>query len=420
MDMRIRPQERQYLRELAKKQLEYAHLPAMEERKKLWYRHNALRGERPVIVMENTGFIDEILPVSKCESAAAKEMERSLLIPITDYELIGDDKVISPYYEVYWKIHTQENGIEVKREHASDSQGRTLGYMDQHPIKELKKDLALVKPSAFFIDREGTLSWKSLVDDVLGDILPTKLKNDSYRWYATPSQKVVKLMGLEAMMFAMMDDPEEMHELYRLLVDDILAFAKWQEKEGLLVLNNENDYAGAGSYGFTDELPVNMHKDSACITTKDLWVNLNSQETVGISPDMYGEYIYPHYEQMAREFGLVYYGCCEPVHAIWDDYISKLPNLRKVSVSPWCDEEFMGNALKGKNVIYSRKPSPNFVGVGGCFDENAFSMHMSNTLRAAKGCRLEFIFRDVYTLSGETDKPGKAVQITRNLIETLW
>ena len=37
----ITPREIQYLRELAKRQMEYAHLPIMEERKQLWYDHNA-------------------------------------------------------------------------------------------------------------------------------------------------------------------------------------------------------------------------------------------------------------------------------------------------------------------------------------------------------------------------------------------
>ena len=53
-----------------------------------------------------------------------------------------------------------------------------------------------------------------------------------------------------------MDYPEKMHELMSFLRDDLLAFAKWQEKERLLLLNNENDYTGAGSYGFTNELPT--------------------------------------------------------------------------------------------------------------------------------------------------------------------
>ena len=86
------------------------------------------------------------------------------------------------------------------------------------------------------------------------------------------------------------------------------------------------------------------------ITTNDLWLNINSQETVSISPRMYREFILPYYADLAKEFGLVYYGCCEPVHAIWDCCVSQLPHLRKVSISAWCDEERMGEALWGGRV----------------------------------------------------------------------
>lgn len=62
----ILPEERKILRELAKKQAEYAALPLQKEREKLWYRHNALQGERPVIVVEMPSFEKELLPAAKC------------------------------------------------------------------------------------------------------------------------------------------------------------------------------------------------------------------------------------------------------------------------------------------------------------------------------------------------------------------
>jgi len=89
-------------------------------------------------------------------------------------------------------------------------------------------------------------------------------------------------------------------------------------------------------------------------------------------------------------------------------------------VSAWSNEEFMGNALRGSKVIYSRKPSPNHLSVEGMFDENIFAEHMAKTLKAAKGCALEIIFRDICTLSGDITKPGKAVRITREQIDKMW
>lgn len=103
------------------------------------------------------------------------------------------------------------------------------------------------------------------------------------------------------------------------------------------------------------------------------------------------------------------------MHPIWDDYISKLPNLRKVSISPWCDEEIMSQRLAGSKVIYSRKPSPNFLGVTPAFDEEAFTAYIKNTVERTRGCHTEFIFRDVYTLHGNTGKARRAAEIVRRL-----
>jgi hypothetical protein len=416
-DFTITSDERRYLRELARKQAEYAALPVMAERTALWYRHNALRGERPVVVMEMGTFERDMLPDPKCTSLAAIEIERSLLRPIISHEEIDDDKVVPDHFTVFWRIHIDEFGIEIPIDHAEDAQGRAIAYHWQHPIKTLKQDFGKLKPATFSVDREGTLAWKTFTEEVLGDILPVVIKNNSLAWHAALCAKVVRLMSLEQMMYAMVDEPDELRTLMAYLRDNLLAYARWQEREGLLVLNNGNDYAGAGSYGFTTELPT---EQTGRVTTHDLWLNINSQETVSISPRMYGQFVFPYYRDLCEPFGLVYYGCCEPVHDIWKDSVSKLPHLRKVSISAWCHEEFMGEALRGSRVIYSRKPSPNFVGVGTTFDAEGFRAHIEKTLRAARGCEAEIIFRDIYTVSGDRTKPGQAVRITREAIEALW
>jgi hypothetical protein len=148
-------------------------------------------------------------------------------------------------------------------------------------------------------------------------------------------------------------------------------------------------------------------------------MNMNSQETVGISPAMFEEFVYPSYRELAEMAGLVYFGCCEPVHSVWESCLSKLPHLRKVSVSPWCDEQKMGEWLRTAPVIYSRKPRPNYIGVGK-YDDEAFAEHAAQTIRAARGGHLEFIFRDIYTLVGDLSRAGKAVATCRRLIEKLW
>ncbi len=118
-------------------------------------------------------------------------------------------------------------------------------------------------------------------------------------------------------------------------------------KEHILELNNENNFVGSGSYGLTNELTDERCYKSVHVTIRDPRGNINSQESVGISPSMFGEFVFPYYSELAKEFGLTYHGCCEPVHDIWEKYIRKLSGSWEVSISACSNKEYAGNALRG-------------------------------------------------------------------------
>ena len=166
---------------------------------------------------------------------------------------------------------------------------------------------------------------------------------------------------------------------------------------------------GNGSFCFNDALPGGDEG----VKLGEVWGFMDSQETVGISPDMFGEFIFPAYKKVADQYGMLSYGCCEPVDPFYDDYISKFSKLRKLSISPWANEAIMGEKLRGSNIIYHRKPTPNLLGVGKDLDEKALRKHIRTTLEAAKGCQIEFAQRDVYTLGGNLDKVKRYVDIIR-------
>lgn len=416
MNYIIKQSEREYLRELAKRQLEIANLPIMEQRKKRWYAHN--RGETisPMVIFETKYCEADFLDL-KCESELAKIIELELVRNITNFEKLNDDKVVENYIQIYWDIDIETFSLDMSEKYADDS----IGYTTIQHLKELENSMHLIGETKRRVDKEGTYALKNAILEVIGDILDVKIKiPPSFNWAVSPSKKAEYLMGLESMMFAPYDCPDEFNELYRRLTEDAIETFAWLKAEGLLVLNNGNDYAGSGSYGFTDLLPTEECKKTGIITTKDLWVNLNSQETVGVSPDMYGEFYWPYYQKLAKEFGQVYYGCCEPTNPIWDKYLSTLDNLRKVSISPWADINFMAERLRGTNIVYSRKPSPNIVAYDRGFDAEAYREHIRESVIAARGCNLEVICRDVYSLSGDRQKLTTAVDIINEEIETYW
>ncbi len=419
MEYSVSSEERKYLRELAKKQLELSKLPIMQERQEHWYANNELRSDKPVIVVEAGPFRDELIPSIRCTSEIGKQLETEMLFNIANHELINDDKVMPDFIPVNRHINMKELDMDRIIHRAKDSHGKELGYSSELLIKDLKEDFRLLKKSVYSYDDKGTKEHFDFVQDLLGDILETKITNNTLLWFMSFTARSVNIMGLERLMYSMMDYPEETVKLFDFILEDSFEYMDWQEENNLLTLDNDNCRAGSGSYGFTHELPTEQCKETGKITTKDIWGNMNSQESVGISPSMYKEFIFPIYEKAAKRFGQVYYGCCEPVHEIWEPCVSKLANLRKVSISPWCNEEYMGEALRGTNVIYSRKPSPNYLGVGS-FDEAAFTEYMKKTMKAARGCHAEILFRDVYTLTDDNKKAGKAVEIVRRLIENMW
>ena len=54
-----------------------------------------------------------------------------------------------------------------------------------------------------------------------------------------------------------------------------------------------------------------------------------------VSPAMHREFALEHEARFYRRFGRVYYGCCEPLHAKVDVCAERLPNMYKISMSPW-------------------------------------------------------------------------------------
>lgn len=64
MDFDITKEERLYLQNMARRYGEYAELDVMKKRTALWFSHNRLDSERPVVVVENETFNEDFLLLS--------------------------------------------------------------------------------------------------------------------------------------------------------------------------------------------------------------------------------------------------------------------------------------------------------------------------------------------------------------------
>lgn len=417
MEWQIPEQERTYLRELARKQAEYASLPVMAQRKQMWYDLNDGRpSARPPVIIETRTFDRDFMPegVLRCVSETGRTIERQLLRNLRNHELIDDDKVIPDAFSFGWFADIDLLGVKIERETVKDAQGFETGYRFLHPIKDLKADFHILRPAACRVDRERTLAWQAFLEDLFDGLLKVRLCTGLFG-ATSLTHRVIELMGMEAFFMAMYDSPDEVHRLMAFLRDNLLSVMRWAEAGGLLRPNNGNQDSFGSSYNFTTRLPASGYTGGAA-RTRDMWGWTSSQETVGVAPGMFHEFCFPYYRDICEPMGLLYYGCCEPAHPFWED-IRQMPHLKKVSISRWCDQRFMGEALRDTEIVFSRKPDPKFLGVDRKLDEDAWAAHIRETLEATRGVFVEFIVRDVYTVHGNLRNPRRAVQLARREID---
>jgi hypothetical protein len=386
--------DRDILRSLAARWMELASLPIMTERAREWTALHDLRGARVMVLFES-GTLEHYVEDSElqCTEPAHRGMEMQMRRTLRHVEEIGDDTVLEPYWTVGWQIRAEGYGIDYAMTRAADAEGGGQGYTYDHPIRT-PDDLDRLHPRQWTVDRAATERERERVDALFGDLLPVVVKGHGCHLPGLTAE-VFRLAGNDNLLMWPYDEPEAIHRLMRYLCDDRLAMYAWMEREGLLSLNTDSRYVGSGSPGFTSALPAPGSKEPALLS--DLWAWIESQETTMVSPDMFAEFYLPYMAEIARRFGLVYYGCCEPIHDRWAQILARIDNIRAVSVSPWNDFRQVG-AFLGDNYVYSRKPKPAPM-TGVTPDWDALREDLDTTLDGARGCNLEIVFRDVYRIS---------------------
>ena len=407
------PQDIQILRTLYTRMRAMAQDPVMAERRRLWKLHAALKSYQPMFLAETSGVLDECVPLSslQCQEPWARDLERGLRDLVFRYEHVRDDYVVEPWINAGWHVMAGDFGVQIPHVRA-DNDGKLGSYHWDPPIKDLDKDFDKLHIRQMSVDRPRTLAWRDFLSEHFGDILPVRI-HGSYWWTTGLTWTAIDLIGMETLMTSMYDNPAGLHRLMAFLRDDFMHFLDWFEREELLTPNNQNDYVGSGGIGYNDELPQTDWAEGMPARIKDLWGLSESQETVGVSPAMFEEFVFQYQVPIITRFGLSYYGCCEPIHRRIK-IVKRLPNLRSLSVSPWCNQEVMADEL-GSRYIFCRKPNPALISTEH-FDEDAIRADIRTTVRIAGGiCPLEFAMKDVHTLNNEPLRLGRWVELAREV-----
>ncbi|MFZ5967536.1 MAG: hypothetical protein ACOYVK_10230 [Bacillota bacterium] len=406
--------DKSVLRELAKEVAEIAARPIMTEKKKLWTRHNKLENTRPPILCDpENGWNEIILDKDiQCENSIARHWECYLRKLIFWGNQMKDDYVIEHYFNVPHVYKERQWGIPGKEDPRKAYREDGGAYAIEEILESYDQISSIIKPE-IYVDYEITNKVLQLAHEIFDGILEVRLQTVWF-WSAGMTDEYTFLRGMEKLMFDFYDYPERVHELMNLLMQGTMERLDFLEKNNLLSLNNDNSYVGSGGVGYSDELPG---KDfDGQVKLKNMWALTESQVTVGISPDMFAEFIFPYQKKLMERFGLICYACCEPMDQRFD-IVKTVPNLRRVSVSPWANKEIMAEKLQNR-YIYSLKPSPSPLSVNH-MDEELVRKDLRDVLRKTRNNRVEIIMKDNHTLGNNPNNIIRFAEIAREEIESL-
>ncbi len=262
------------------------------------------------------------------------------------------------------------------------------------------------------VEVEKTHHLLEIAQEIFTDLLTVRVKGQFF-WSLGMTWTLVNLRGLEQIMYDVYDHPQELHRLMAFLRDGHLEKLDFLEQNGFLTLNNDNTYVGSGGSGYTDELPA-PDFDGVHVRTQDMWGFAESQETIGLSPQAFAEFVFPYQYPLLERFGLNCYGCCEPLDKRWE-VVKNFPRLRRISVSPWADREKIAQHLEDKYIL-SLKPHPAYLALPH-LDEEFLRQVIRYDLEVTRGCVVEIIMKDNHTLGGNPANATRFCEITHQEIE---
>lgn len=405
-------EDKNIIRNLAKKVAEIADMPIMTERRELWKKHNSLQPVRPLVLIFPEGSWGELLSyaVLQCTDNRARSIEWSLRSRIYTYEHFQDDTVIEKEWIVGKAIGNTGWGLSPK--HIPSTEARGAWHFD--PVIKEPADLKKLTVPEITYDEKASQNALAEYRELFGDILDVKQKGIAHLSFHIMNQ-YTGLRGLEEVMVDMYENPEMLHDAMSFFEEAHKHIVKQYVDLNLLSLNNDSTYHNSGGNGYTDELPKSGF-DPERVRLCDMWGSAEAQEMAQVSPEMHEEFILSYEKRLLEPFAINGYGCCEDLTKKLD-YVFQIPNIRRISIAPHAGVDACAEKL-GNKYIFSWKPQPSHL--VGDFNKEAIRDYIKHTLEVTKGCVLEMILKDTHTCQSHPERFDIWTQIARELINEYY
>ena len=393
------PTDRDILRGLAAQYAVYARGPLNAERWRLHRAVNDRRMERPVVLIDEIPwgeYAAEPELVTRCTGEVERGYETFFRRKLFQWKRFPGDMALTAYVPVRKRVSIGSNGITVQEHTMKQSDGAYIvshEYADQF---EQDADLDKLHMREVTYDKAGSLADLAYAGELFGDIVPVKLCGlaGGYGLGAVFWDEIAMYRGVSPMLADLYDRPEFMHKMVGRLTDIFLNTLRRLEELDCLEAGAPALHCTAAAVSDLDDVINDGH-----VTPRQVWGRGTAQIFASVSPAMHDEFDIQYMKRAMAPFGLVYYGCCEPLHNKID-ILEQLPNLRKIGVTPWADPDVAAERMGGRYVM-AFKPNPAFVAGGGDLDAARRELRRGLAACRRNGTSCDVVLKDISTTDGD-------------------
>jgi hypothetical protein len=390
--------DQELLKKLGAELAEIARLPRQNETKQLWTSNNDLKPVRPTVYIDQLpwheiNIADEMKLL--CEDEFLRTVEYSIRQLLYRWKHFPCDMVVENRIDIPHAVHNMDYGIHIKEEiRRTDEANDIVSHKYKDQVSSVK-DLDSLKYDDIWVDENLDREHMERCSEIFDGIIPVRFSG--VKFHAGVWDRITMMRSVGAILEDVIDQPEFIVEVVKKFVD--ISISTLDQCERLGLLDPQMQYVHCtGAY--TNDLPP-MEEGQAVPAAKNIWAFGMAQVFVNMSPTMHEEYEIELVRPLYERFGLLYYGCCEPLHNKIS-IVRKLKNVRKISMSPWADVQKGAENIHGDYVL-SLKPNPAFLAIK--FDGDNMAKTVCNAIAACRenNTPLEIIQKDISTIGYHLD-----------------
>ena len=406
--------DRKIVRKLAAQYYNIAMSGENLEKARLYRAVNDRKMIRPVVLVDEIPWfelnIDGCLDCV-CEDPGLRGLEWHFRYWLARRKYFGGDLYFNPVYLITKIVHFSGIGVETEEKIIKTDEKNYIVAHQYFDKLQTDEDLEKLQNQTVTYDETGTKKQFEFVSDIIGDIIPVKITglSSDYGLGHGIWDTVSFLRGVENLLTDLAERPEFMHKTARKLTDIFLDKIRQIEDKKLLGVDQTYIHC---TPALTDDLERPSDFDD--IKLNNLWGRAVAQIFGSVSKAMHDEFDITYAVETMKPFGMVYYGCCEPLDKKID-ILRKIKNLRKISITPWADINLAAETI-GKDYVIAAKPNPANVSAG--FDENIIRKELKSIVDAVKrnNCSCDIVLKDISTVAGKPEHLLRWVEIAMETV----